>query len=61
MQPVWSSPKSQYTVSNQHGFRKSLSCETQLVDTTYELAYSINQKTQSDVIFLDFSKAFDKV
>ena len=46
---------------NQHGFRKGLSCETQLVDTIHELAYSINQKTQTDVIFLDFSKAFDKV
>ena len=46
---------------NQHGFRKGLSCETQIVDTIHELAYSINQKTQTDVIFLDFSKAFDKV
>ena len=46
---------------NQHGFRKGLCCETQLVDTIHELAYSINQKTQTDVIFLDFSKAFDKV
>ena len=46
---------------NQHGFRKGLSCETQLVDTIHELAYSINQKTQTDVILLDFSKAFDKV
>ena len=46
---------------NQHGFRKGLSCETQLVDTIHELAYSINQKAQTDVIFLDFSKAFGKV
>ena len=46
---------------NQHSFRKGLSCETQLVDTIHELAYSINQKTQTHVIFLDFSKAFDKV
>ena len=46
---------------NQHGFRKGLSYETQLVDTIHELAYSINQKTQTHVIFLDFSKAFDKV
>ena len=46
---------------NQLGFQKGLSCETQLVDTINELAYSINQKTQTDVIFLDFSKALDKV
>ena len=36
-------------------------CNLQLVDTIHELAYSINQKTQTYVIFLDFSKAFDKV
>ena len=46
---------------SQRGFRKGLCCETQLVDTIHELAYSINQKTQIDVIFMDFSKAFDKV
>ena len=36
-------------------------CNLQLVDAIHELAYSINQKTQTYVIFLDFSKAFDKV
>ena len=46
---------------NQHGFRKGLFGDTQLVNAMHELAYSINQKTQTDVIFLDFSKAFDKV
>ena len=46
---------------NQHGSRKGLSCETQLVSTIHELAYSINRKNQTDVIFLDFSKAFNKV
>ena len=40
---------------------KGLSCETQLVSTIRELANSINRKNQTDVIFLDFSKAFDKV
>ena len=33
----------------QHGFQQSRSCETQLIITI------------NDVIFLDFSKAFDKV
>ena len=50
-----------YTCPNQHGFRKGLSCETQLVDIIHELAHSVNQNTQTDVIFLDFSKASDKV
>ena len=46
---------------NQHGFRKGLSCETQLVGTIQDWASSINSKGQTDVILLDFSKAFDKV
>ena len=46
---------------NQHGFRKGLSCETQLVGTIQDWASSINSKGQTDVILLDFSKAFDNV
>ena len=46
---------------NQHGFRKGISCETPLVSIIHELAYSINRKNQTDVIFLDLSKSFDKV
>ena len=45
----------------QHGFRKGLSCETQLVEAIDDWAYNINSQYQTDVIFLDFSKAFDKV
>ncbi|XP_052693771.1 uncharacterized protein LOC128172041 [Crassostrea angulata] len=45
----------------QHGFRKQRSCETQLIVTIQDLAKSIDDKRQSDVILLDFSKAFDKV
>ena len=47
--------------SNQHGFRKGLSCETQLVMLTEILAKSLDEKCSVDVIFLDFSKAFDRV
>ena len=46
---------------NQYGCRKGFSCERQFVDTIHELAYSINPMTQTDVIFLEFSKVFDKV
>ena len=46
---------------NQHGFRKRLSCETQLVSSIQDWASSINLKRQTDVLLLDFSKAFDKV
>ena len=32
---------------NQHGFRKGLSCEAQLVSTIHELAYCINRKNRT--------------
>jgi hypothetical protein len=45
----------------QHGFRKSRSCESQLIITIQDLANSLNAGEQVDAILLDFSKAFDKV
>ena len=45
----------------QHGFRKNRSCETQLVTTIHDIATRLNSGNQVDVLFLDFSKAFDKV
>ena len=45
----------------QHGFRKARSCESQLITTIEDLAKSIDDTTQTDVILLDFAKAFDKV
>ena len=47
--------------SLQHGFRARLSCETQLVLTFHDWANILNQRGQVDALFLDFSKAFDKV
>ena len=47
--------------SLQHGFRARLSCETQLVLTFHDWASILNQRGQVDALFLDFSKAFDKV
>lgn len=46
---------------NQHGFRKGFSCETQLLELTTELHSNMNSNLQTDCIFLDFSKAFDRV
>ena len=37
------------------------SCESQLIVTIQDLAHNIDSKGQTDVILLDFSKAFDKV
>ena len=45
----------------QHGFRARRSCETQLVTLTHELALSLDNSTQTDMVVLDFSKAFDRV
>lgn len=45
----------------QHGFRQNRSCETQLLATVNDLAENLNIGNQTDVILLDFSKAFDKV
>ena len=45
----------------QHGFRERRSCETQLVSLTEDLARKTTQRKQTDLILLDFSKAFDKV
>ena len=51
----------QIIIDRQHGFRKKYSCTSQLLTLVHSLAESINSKGQTDVIFLDFSKAFDKV
>ena len=45
----------------QHGFRARRSCETQLVTLTHDLASSLDNGIQTDMVALDFSKAFDRV
>lgn len=45
----------------QHGFRSGYSCETQLAFFTHDLHMNLDCNYQTDAIFLDFSKAFDKV
>ena len=45
----------------QHGFRKSRSCETQLITPVNDIAKSPNDGGQLDAALLDFSKAFDKI
>lgn len=47
--------------SNQHGFRRGLSCETQLYEFSTDLHFNLDSSFQTDVIYLDFSKAFDRV
>ena len=45
----------------QHGFRERMSCETQLIMLVHELSKNMQMGKQTDLILLDFSKAFDKV
>ena len=44
-----------------HGFRAQRSCESQLTLTIDDFATCLNNKDLIHAIFLDFSKAFDKV
>ena len=47
--------------SNQHGFRKNRSCLTQLLEHIDTVLKGLNEGNEVDVIYLDYSKAFDKV
>jgi len=44
----------------QHGFQRNKSCETHLIRTVNEIAENMNMGKQTDVILLDFAKAFYK-
>jgi hypothetical protein len=45
----------------QHGFRPGYSCETQLIAAFNDWAKTIDANSSTDVVILDFSKAFDSV
>ena len=45
----------------QHGFWSKRSCETQLIEFIDEVTTNMSAGKQTDVLIMDFSKAFDKV
>ena len=45
----------------QHGFHARRSCKTQLVTLCHDLSSSLDKGIQTDMLVLDFSKAFDRV
>ena len=45
----------------QHGFRNRRSCETQLLGFVNDLINTMHAGSQTDILVMDFSKAFDKV
>ena len=44
------------TCSNQHGFRKNRSCETELLETINDLARALDAGHEVDILFLDFDR-----
>ena len=45
----------------QHGFRSGRSCKTQLIEFIDDVSSSLESGKQTDILVMDFSKAFDKV
>lgn len=48
-------------IQNQHGFREKRSCNTQLFELLTDLHKSMHNSAPTDAIFIDLSKAFDRV
>ena len=48
-------------VSNQYGFRTGYSCATQLLNVCEDFSTYMERHCDFDCIYLDFSKAFDRV
>ena len=48
-------------ISHQHGFRSKLATETQLIEFTEDMLRGMKNGKQSDVVVMDFAKAFNKV
>ncbi|KAK4810576.1 hypothetical protein QYF61_007313 [Mycteria americana] len=46
---------------SQHGFRKGRSCLTNLISFYYKVTHLMHEGKAVDVVYLDFSKAFDTV
>jgi hypothetical protein len=47
--------------ASQHGFQHAQSCTSQLLEYFNDITLSLDRRLCVDVIYLDFSKAFDKV
>ena len=45
----------------QHGFRRGRSCESQLLSLVHKSIHNHDSNIQSEIILMDFAKAFDKV
>ena len=52
---------SQSITSLQHGFMRSRSCSSQLLSVLHSIGEALDKNKQTDVLYLDFAKAFDTV
>ena len=46
---------------SQHGFLRNRSCVTQLLSSFHSIGHDLDTNTQTDILYLDFAKAFDSV
>ena len=53
--------KNHLLCDNQHGFRSGRSCHTQLLSHVDDTVQGLVKNADTDTIYLDFAKAFDKV
>jgi len=53
--------RNQLLCENQHGFRSGRSCLTQLLSHVDDVIQGLIENADTDAIYLDFAKAFDKV
>ena len=50
-----------FTLTGQHDFLPGKNCATQLIEVFDKIGKLLDRRKQMDVIYLDLSKAFDKV
>ena len=53
--------KNDFVSCDQHGFRAGCSCVTQLLECLHDWTGNFDKKISTDIVYLDFSKAFDSV
>ena len=53
--------KNDFVSCDQHGFRAGCSCVTQLLQCLHDWTGNFDKKISTDIVYLDFSKAFDSV
>ncbi|KAK4827932.1 hypothetical protein QYF61_022547 [Mycteria americana] len=58
---AWHVQDNQVIRPSQHGFRKGRSCLTNLISFYDKVTHSVDEGKAVDVVYLDFSKAFDMV